>query len=89
VWSQTCNYDVCPPDCLGGDAVIKGVSHGKIVVDEVIGGKVVKKQFWSEKQVRGKIRRAQDNCDPNDSTAQKWRGELSKQLKALEKNQKK
>jgi hypothetical protein len=85
VWGQACNNDLCPPDCPpGASVIIRGVSNGKVVVDEVIGGKVVKKHFLSEKQVR----RAEEKCPPNDNDAQNWRRELSKQLKALEKSRK-
>jgi hypothetical protein len=87
--SADCDWTVDPPECLSGDRAIKlGVSKGKIVVDEVTGDKVVKRQFWSKNTVRQRIRRAEAQCKRDSSTCEKtrnWRGELSRQLEVLDK----
>jgi hypothetical protein len=87
-----CDWSVDPPECLSGDRAIKlGVSKGKVVVDEVMGDKVVKRQFWSTTKVRQRITRAEKQCKRDSSTCEKtrqWSGELSKQLEVLDKGRK-
>ena len=86
-----CDWSVDPPECLSGDRAIKlGVRKGKIVVDEVMGDKVVKRRVWSKNQVRQSIDRAEAQCKRDNSScekARKWRGELSRKLEVLEKEQ--
>src|SRR5262245_16214109 len=86
-----CNWRFEPHECLHGDGAIKlGVRKGKVVVDEVMGDKVVKRQVWSKDQVQQSIGRAEEQCKRDKSSCEKtrkWRGELSRKLEVLEKGQ--